>query len=87
MHKILNKYTIVSKSIKFLRCIQSLFLRVLFLVHITKVRSIQILEQFVHENGRELAMNLNKIKIAIDVPAIGATCPATSGMKVTWRGY
>ena len=50
----------VSKSIKFLRCIQSLFLRVLFLVHITKVRSIQILEQFVHENGRELAMNLNK---------------------------
>ena len=76
----------VSKSIKFLRCIQSLFLESSFSC-ITKVRSIQILEQFVHENGRELAMNLNKIKIAIDVPAIGATCPATSGMKVTWRGY
>ena len=74
------------KVIKFLRGIIITFLSMsLFLI--TKVRSIQILEQFVHENGRELAMNLNKIKIAIDVPAIGATCPATSGMKVTWRGY
>ena len=74
------------KVIKFLRGIIITFLSMsLFLI--TKVRSIQILEQFVHENGRELAMNLNKIKIANDVPAIGATCPATSGMKVTWRGY